>query len=54
MVGTKFGRLDFACYVWRLTSALISAVQQIAKGKMFSSAIVIVRMDDLALRSFDV
>jgi len=30
---------------WRLTSALISAVQQTAKGKMVSSAIVVMMVD---------
>lgn len=34
-------------YLGWLTSALISAVQQIAKGKMFSSAIIIAMVLDL-------
>ena len=41
--------LDF--HDGELTSALISAVQQIAKGKMFSSAIVIVVMVDVVYPS---
>jgi hypothetical protein len=39
--GCWHGFLDLKFRYWRLTSALISAVQQIAKGKMFSSAIIV-------------
>jgi hypothetical protein len=37
--------LGLKVHIWRLTSALISAVQQIAKGKMVSSAILVWMVD---------
>lgn len=38
-------------YIWQLTSALISPTQQIAKGNMVSSAILVLMVDLVSVQS---